>query len=52
VQVIDCQCGAHVQAESDDELVAKVEEHVQERHPELVGEWSREQILDMAHSQG
>jgi predicted small metal-binding protein len=42
--------GADVQAESDDELVAKVEEHVQDRHPELVDQMSREQILEMAHS--
>jgi len=49
VKVIHCQCGADVQAETDDELVAAVEEHVQERHPEMVGQMTREQILSMAH---
>lgn len=49
MKVIHCECGSDVQAESDDELVAKVEEHVQERHPEMVGQMSREQILAMAH---
>jgi predicted small metal-binding protein len=49
VKVIHCDCGAEVEAETDDELVARVEEHVSERHPELVGTMSREQILGMAH---
>ena len=35
--------------ESDDELVANVEAHVQEEHPDQVGTMSREQILEMAH---
>jgi predicted small metal-binding protein len=49
VKVIHCQCGADVQAETDDELVAQVEQHVQDAHPEMVGQMSREQILEMAH---
>jgi predicted small metal-binding protein len=48
-RVVHCECGAEVEAETDDELVAKVEAHAQERHPELVGQMSREQILGMAH---
>lgn len=48
-KVVHCDCGTDVQAESDDELVAKVEEHVQAEHPEMVGKMSREQILEMAH---
>ena len=47
--VIHCECGADVQRESDDELVANVEQHVQDKHPEMVGTMSREQILAMAH---
>jgi hypothetical protein len=34
--------------ESDDELVANVEAHVQDKHPDMVGTMSREQILGMA----
>ena len=49
MKVIHCQCGADVQADTDDELVAQVEAHVQEAHPEMVGQMSREQILEMAH---
>ena len=49
MKVIHCECGADVAAETDDELVAAVEQHVQERHPEMVGQMTREQILGMAH---
>ena len=47
-KVVHCECGTDVEADSDDELVAKVEEHVAESHPELVGKMDREQILDLA----
>ena len=51
MKVVHCECGRDVQAESDDELVSRVEEHVSESHPELVGKMSREQILGMAEEQ-
>jgi hypothetical protein len=46
---VDCPCGESVRGESDDELVSNVEQHVQDRHPEMVGTMSRDQILEMAH---
>jgi len=49
VKVVHCECGADVEAETDDELVAQVEAHVQDRHPDMAGRLSREQILAMAH---
>ena len=45
---VDCPCGETVRGESDDELVSNVESHVQDRHPEMVGTMSRDQILGMA----
>jgi predicted small metal-binding protein len=45
---IDCECGEVVKAETDDELVAKVERHVSDAHPELVGKMTREDVLGMA----
>jgi predicted small metal-binding protein len=45
---IDCECGHTVRGDSDDELVANAEEHMRDRHPEMVGTMSREQILGMA----
>ena len=46
---VNCPCGETVTGEGEDELVANVEAHVQEKHPDLVGTMSREQILGMAH---
>ena len=45
---INCPCGETVRGESDDELVTNAEAHIQEKHPDMVGTMSREQILDMA----
>jgi predicted small metal-binding protein len=46
---IDCPCGATVTGETDDELVSATEAHISEKHPEMVGTKSREDILAMAH---
>jgi predicted small metal-binding protein len=48
-QVVHCECGFNAEGETDDELVQAVQDHVKEAHPEVAGEWSREQILAMAH---
>ena len=45
---IDCACGETVRGESDDELVTNAEAHMRDKHPEMVGTMSREQILAMA----
>ena len=45
---VDCPCGETVRGEDDDELVSNVETHVRDRHPEMVGTMSRDQILEMA----
>jgi predicted small metal-binding protein len=45
---VNCPCGETVRGENDDELVSNVEAHVQDKHPEMVGTMSREQILGMA----
>jgi hypothetical protein len=45
-----CECGEVARAETDDELVAAVEQHVREQHPDMVGRLSREQILAMAEA--
>jgi len=42
-KIVHCECGTDVEAESEDELVTKVQEHVNE------SKMSREQILEMAH---
>jgi hypothetical protein len=50
MQVVHCPCGKDISGETDDEIVGNVEEHIAEDHPDLVGQYSREQILEMAHS--
>jgi len=47
-KVINCDCGAVISGETDDELVAAAERHVREAHPDLAGKISREDFLDMA----
>ena len=45
---VNCPCGETVRGETDDELVTNVEAHMQDKHPEMVGTMSRDQILAMA----
>ena len=46
--LINCECGRVVRAQTEDEIVAKVEQHVAEDHPELVGKLSRADIVAMS----
>lgn len=47
-KLINCECGQVVRGETDDELVAAAEAHIERDHPELVGRMSRDDILGMA----
>ncbi len=47
-KVVNCPCGETVRGETDDELVSNVEAHVRDKHPDMVGTMSRDQILGMA----
>ena len=51
MQVVHCPCGQDVEGESDDQLVENVQAHIASDHEDMVGKYSREQILEMAHSQ-
>ena len=48
MQARHCPRGVVVEAEVDDALVEKVEQHMQSKHPDHVGKSSREQILSTA----
>jgi predicted small metal-binding protein len=48
VKRINCVCGYLIEAEDDDELCQKVEEHLRVDHPELVGNVSRDDIVAQA----
>jgi predicted small metal-binding protein len=47
-KLINCECGRVVRGDSDEELLANAEEHVNRDHPELVGKVTREDLLAMA----
>jgi predicted small metal-binding protein len=47
-KLINCECGRVVRGESDEELLANAEEHVNRDHPELVGKITRDDLLAMA----
>ena len=42
---ITCECGTVLRGDSDDEVVARAEEHIQSDHPELVGKVTRDDML-------
>jgi predicted small metal-binding protein len=50
-RVINCECGQTIRGDSDDELVAKATDHVNQNHPELVGKLSRGDLLGMAEEE-
>ncbi len=47
-KTITCSDGVVVRGETDDELVENTERHLCEAHPELAGQFSREEILALA----
>jgi predicted small metal-binding protein len=47
-KIVNCECGHVVRGETDDEIVSSTEEHIRDVHPDLVGQLSRDQILDMS----
>lgn len=49
MKAVHCPCGTVIEAETDDELVTKTQEHVREDHPELESEYTREKILSISH---
>lgn len=49
-KLINCECGQVVRGDTDDELVANAEAHINRDHPELVGKLSRDDLLGMAEA--
>lgn len=47
-KLINCECGYVVRGDTDDELIARAEEHMRSDHPEMVGKVSRADLLGMA----
>jgi predicted small metal-binding protein len=47
-KVINCECGYVVRGETDEELLADAQKHMQSDHPDMVGNVTDEQLLSMA----
>jgi hypothetical protein len=47
-KLINCECGQVIRGETDDELVAAAQAHIDRDHPDLVGKVSRADLLAMA----
>jgi hypothetical protein len=48
VNIVDCPCGERIEAETEDELVDAVNQHLDAQHPAVAGHYTREQILTMS----
>lgn len=46
--MINCDCGFVSRGETEDELVAEANRHIDEVHPDLAGRVSRDDLLAMA----
>ena len=49
MKVVHCPCGKTSPARPDEQLVTNVQQHISEDHPDIVGKYSSEQIMEMAH---
>jgi predicted small metal-binding protein len=47
-KLINCECGHVVRGETDEELLTNAEAHIDQAHPELVGQVSRADLLAMS----
>jgi predicted small metal-binding protein len=47
-KVINCDCGYTVNGETDEELLANANEHIEAEHPEMVETVTDEQLMEMA----
>ena len=43
----NCECGYVARGETDDEVLADLDAHIRRDHPEMVGKYKREDLLDL-----
>ncbi|MDQ3955830.1 MAG: DUF1059 domain-containing protein [Actinomycetota bacterium] len=46
-KLIRCECGYVARGDTEEELVAAAERHIEADHPDLVGRLSRDDLLTM-----
>jgi predicted small metal-binding protein len=47
-KVINCDCGYTVRGETDEDLLAQAHKHIDEKHPDMKGQVTDEQLLAQA----
>jgi predicted small metal-binding protein len=47
-EIINCECGYVARGDDDEAVLADLEAHIRRDHPELVGKYQRQELLDMA----
>jgi hypothetical protein len=50
-RVINCPCGYTVRGDTDEALLAEAHKHIQEAHPDKVGNVSDEELLASAQDE-
>lgn len=46
-KIINCECGYIARGDDGDEVLADLEAHIRRDHPEMVGKYERQELLDM-----
>jgi hypothetical protein len=46
-KIINCECGYVARGGTDEEVLADLETHIRQNHPEMVGKYDRLQLLDL-----
>jgi hypothetical protein len=47
-KIINCECGYVARGDDDDQLLGGPQAHISRDHPEMVGKYERQQLLDLA----
>ena len=46
-KIANCECGDVARGDTDDEVLADLEAHIRQNHPEMAGKVERAQLLDL-----
>jgi predicted small metal-binding protein len=46
-RIANCECGYVARGSDDEEVLADLDAHIRRDHPEMVGKYERQQLLDL-----
>jgi predicted small metal-binding protein len=46
-KIANCECGYVARGNDDEEVLADLDAHIRRDHPEMVGKYERQQLLDL-----